>query len=403
MRIAFLSPDLPYPVRHGGHVRTFGLIRCLSEFATVHVLAIGAPTPEQLAAARTGLAPLGASLDVFSATGPSRELGLIRRFPLALTHYASPQLAEAAQRLCRETPPDLLHVEEAVMAQYLDAFTCPAVLDRQKIEWAYHRSTARPQLAAGPRQWFQTLRSRLEARRFRRWDEALAPRIARVLVLGEGDRELLSPIYGHERAHVLPNGVDPRITLPPSRTNDVRYVLLYGTLDYPPNVEALQTYFRDVWPQLRSNWPELRTLVVGFGQPPDSLPADDPRVEVRGFVEEVQPILAGPGVLLVPLRVGGGIRNKILEALAAGMPVVSTAVGAENLGLQDGRHFLRAETAAEMVAAVGQVIRAPQLVSDLGHAGAAHVDSRYRWDRVARLVEPTYREAAVSGVPATRR
>src|SRR5262249_36184424 len=148
-----------------------------------------------------------------------------------------------------------------------------------------------------------------------------------------------------------PNGVSPEIALPRSRTGDVSFVLLYGSLDYPPNAEANEAYFREVWPALRAADPDLRTVVVGHGTPLRPLPADDPRVEVRGFVPDVMTVLGSAGALVVPLRVGGGLRNKVLEALAAGMPVVSSRVGAEDLGLEDGRHFLAAETPPQVVEA----------------------------------------------------
>ena len=384
MRIAFLAPYVPYPVRHGGANRTLGLIRCLARFASVEVLAIGDPTDAGVADARAEMARVGATLEVFPPTGPGAEEADAtdtRRLPDAVAHFRSPALRAA---LASARSPDVLHVEEMAMAQYVDVVSCPRVVDRQKVEWDYHQAMAH--LAGEEGIWHER-----EAARFRVWESRAVGLFDRLLVTGPGDREALAPFHGGEHIHVVSIGVDDAIRRPEGRTSDVRHVLLYGTLDYPPNAEANAAYFRDVWPRLREALPELRTLVVGSGRPPGSLPHDDPRVEVRGYVPRVADVLAGPGVLVVALRVGGGTRTKILEALAAGMPVVSTEVGVENLGLVDGRHYLKAETSEEIVDAVVRLAGDPGLARGLGLEGARHVDAGFRWDGIGRVLEPIYR------------
>jgi glycosyltransferase involved in cell wall biosynthesis len=393
VKIAFLSPDVPFPVRHGGHVRTFGLIRSLSSFATLHVLAVGDPADASRPKTRAAFEALGATIQAFRPLGPGHRLGLVSRRPHALWHYDAPSLRAAL----RAETADIVHVEEAVMAQYAGAVAGPAILDRQKIEWVYHRAVRHlgPGSRLSPLSWLRALRSRLEAARFHRWDLSLKDRFAAVLALGERDRRLLGTLFGAERVHDIPNGVDPGIALPSPRTSQVRFVLLYGSLDYPPNAEAHDQYFRGIWPLIRGAT-ELKTLVVGGGPPLLPLPTGDPRIEIRGFVPDMMSVLGGPGVLVVPLRVGGGIRNKILEALAAGMPVVSTGVGAEGLDIEDGRHYLRADTPGDTAAAIVRLVQDPALVASLARAGSDHVESRYRWPRIAAALEPIYRRAAAT-------
>jgi polysaccharide biosynthesis protein PslH len=399
MRVLFFAPEVPFPVRHGGHVRSFGMIRCLSGFASVHVLAIGDPAQLERAELRAAFQSLGATIEAFLPTGPGRRIGLVSGRPHALWHYWSPALAQAVRAQLAQAPPDLAFFEEMVMAQYAGLLDCPAILDRQKVEWAYHRNVERFPTATAivsPLRWLSMLRSRLEAIRFRRWEGELRPRFRTVLVLGEGDRRLLTPIHGEDVVRTVANGVDPAIRLPSARTRAVRFVLLYGSLDYPPNEEANQLYFRKVWPALRRA-SDLRTLVVGHGVPRRPLPTQDPRVEFRGFVDRIMSVLGEAGVLLVPLRVGGGIRNKILEALAAGMPVVSTGVGAEDLDLVEDRHYLRAESPKEMAEAALRLTQDPALVASLGQAGSRLVEERYRWEGVAGIVETLCRRVVQGG------
>jgi glycosyltransferase involved in cell wall biosynthesis len=383
MRVLFLAPYVPFPITHGGRNRVAGLLLCLSRFAEVRVLAAGDPGAADSHQSRERLAALGVSLDVFGPEGPGpaeADGADVSRPPDALAHFRCPGLREALPRVLAGFRPDLAHFEELVMAQYADAVPAPRVLSRQKVEWAFHRALA---AAGGP----DAEAHRCEAERFLGFERSVTDRFARVLTVAQGDADILASVYAKDRITVLPLGVDDAIRRPPDRTADVRHVVLYGTLDYAPNVEANDLYFREVWPALSERLPRLRTLVVGSGTPPPSLPRADPRVLLRGYVPDVSAVLADAGVLLVPLRVGGGARTKILEALAAGMPVVSTAVGVEHLGLEDGRHYLRAESADDMAAAVARLESDPRLAETLGRAGAAHVDTRYRWDVIGRALE----------------
>ena len=386
MRVLVLAPYVPFPVLHGGRNRTLGLVRCLAGFAQVRVLAAGDPSAKEAAESKERLAGMGVPLEVFGPTGPGpaeADAFDLTRPPDALAHFRCPGLREALPRVLAEFAPDVVHIEELVMAQYAGDVPAPRVIDRQKVEWAFHEAVAAK--AGG-----EAAAHRREAARFRRFEEQVAGHFAHVIVIGEGDRRILAPLYPEDAIDVVPIGVDGAISRPGDRPSDIRHVLLYGTLDYAPNVEANSLYFREVWPGLTRALPELRTLVVGSGTAPASLPRGDARVELRGYVPDVAAVLRGPGVLVVPLLVGGGARTKILEALGAGMPVVSTATGVENLGLEPGRHYLRAETPAEMIDAVVRLSRTPELGASLGREGAAHVEAHYRWAVIGRQLESIY-------------
>ncbi len=387
MRVLFLSPYLPFPVRDGGQVRAYGLLRGLSGFAEVRVLSIGDVRHPDVALARETLGALGIELSVHPATGPAPGDGAaenLARPPDAAAHFRSPDLARELAEQIGTWHPDVLHVEELVMAQYLHGHTVPRVLDRQKLEPTYHRALA--DAGFGDEAWH-----RREAARFVWWESQLLRRVDRVLTVGREDAERLGEVWAHQRVSAVPNGVEDVIRRPADRTRDVHHVLLYGTAGYPPNRLARDDYFRDVWPRLRRAAPDLTTRVVGAG-PPGGAPADDPRVERLGFVEDVARVLHGPGVLVALLRVGGGAHNQVLEALAAGMPVVSSRVGVEGLAVAPGQHYLRADTAAEIVDAVLSLRRDPDRAERLSRRGAAYVDSAHRWDIVGRQLEALYRD-----------
>jgi glycosyltransferase involved in cell wall biosynthesis len=188
---------------------------------------------------------------------------------------------------------------------------------------------------------------------------------------------------------VVPNAVDveryrPRPGDPPP---DGRTLLFFGALDYWPNVDGLLFFLDAIWPRLAASHPAARVRIVGRRPPPALLARRGPRVEIAGFVEDLRPSLASAAAVVVPLRLGGGTRLKILEAMAMARPVVSTVRGAEGIDAAPGRELLLADDPEGFAAALRRLLDDPTLGARLGRAARALVVERYAWRTSVRELE----------------
>ncbi len=232
--------------------------------------------------------------------------------------------------------------------------------------------------------WLRRLYHSVNWRKIEREEVAAWGRADGVAFTSGDDEARARAVVPSIRAAVIPNGVDiglfrPRVEDPPP---DGTTVLFFGTLDYFPNQDGMLFFLEQVWPFLLRSHPRARLQVIGPHPTPEVLAYRGPRIDVAGLVDDLRPHLARAAAVIVPLRVGGGTRFKILEAMAMGKAVVSTSLGAEGIGAVQGRDLLLADEPAAFAAAVGRLLDDPGLATRLGVAGRALVERSYSWEAV---------------------
>jgi polysaccharide biosynthesis protein PslH len=232
----------------------------------------------------------------------------------------------------------------------------------------------------------------IEARRIRR-DELAACRAADVCVpVSAADLQHLSAAMSSPvRAAVVIPGVDCEALTPVDRSPSSSNLVFVGSMSYVPNVDAAEFFVRDVLPRIAREVSEVTLTIVGARPAPAVRRlAADPRVQVTGLVDDVRPFYAAAAAAVVPLRIAGGVRMKILEAMALGSPLVSTSIGAEGLGLQDGRELLIADTPQQFADAVIRLLRDARLRDTLARQARETAVRRFSWESVARTLEGVY-------------
>ncbi|MGQ9928129.1 MAG: glycosyltransferase family 4 protein [Chloroflexaceae bacterium] len=406
MHILLLSPYPPYPPRSGGALRIYHLLRGLAERHEVTLLTFA---PD--AAAVAALAPLRAVCGVISVPGPPRR-SLLQRGVTMLTaatpdmglRNQAPAYAEALSRMLAARRYDVVQAESIEMAGYLmqaRGLGPLLALDEFNAEYVLQRRAAladlRQGLALRPGALVAGVYSLVQWRKLARYERGALRAFDRLLVVSEQDRAALArldPQHAH-RLRVVPNGVDTAHLRRGPVVGDFGPATLtfVGTLDYRPNLDALRWFVRDVLPRIRAQRPDARLLVVGraAGRAARAL-ADGEVVELVGEVADVRPYIDGAAVYVLPVRIGGGSRLKLLEALAMEAPVVSTSLGIEGTtGLRHETHLLIADRAETFAAAVVRLIADPDLGARLGAAGRAYVVAHYDWKVIVPRLEAAYR------------
>jgi len=212
------------------------------------------------------------------------------------------------------------------------------------------------------------------------------------------ERRLLDQLRGIRTA-VIPNAADveyyrPRPTDPPS---DGRTVVYFGLLSTVPNVDGVIHFARNIWPRIAAAHPGARWKIIGSRPPPSLLALAGSRVELTGFVSDLRPHLAAAAVVVVPLRLGGGTRLKIVEAMAMGKAVVSTTLGAEGIEAVPGRDLLVEDAYATFADAVNRLLAEPGLAARIGQSARQLAVERYAWSGAARTLEGFYRRILETG------
>lgn len=290
------------------------------------------------------------------------------------------------QRLVQEESFDLIQVHQTYLADLLPRTGVATLLDMHDILSEYERQVMEAQTKPTFRisAWLEWKKMEmLERRAVRRFDLCT--------VVSENDQQRLQRLIPGVRTSVVTNGVDLNYFQPQPPDAQQPHVVFVGSMNYDANVDAVLYFSRAIWPTIRANHPKAQFYIVGL-EPPSEIVAlaADPQVLVTGYVEDVRSYLANSAVVIVPLRFGSGVRNKILEAWAMGKAVVSTPLGAEGLPAQHERNILLATDPQSFAHCVLQTLGDQAMREKLGAAGLQVVEEQYSWSAIGQTMEAVY-------------
>ena len=402
MKLLWLNAGLLLPLDKGGKLRTWHVMRHLAARHDITYLSFADASLSE--ADRAGMREVCSTLLTIPRTDPGKGTWrfyadaagyVVDRAPYAVAKYRSDAYRAELERLIAAERYDAIICDFLPPVVNLPArLPCPTIVFTHNVESEIWRRHA--EQATNPMSRFMLTQQWQRMLRFER--DALA-NFDLVLAVSEADRDTFERLYpGALRApvHVVQTGVDTQYFSPLSATPARRAHLVFtGSMDWLPNEDGMVYFVREILPLIRRSEPEASLSIIGRAPTPAVRRlADEAGIEVTGSVDDVRPHLAAGSVYVVPLRIGGGTRLKIFEALAMGKAVVSTSVGAEGLPMTPGQHFLQADSPEDFAKAVLALLEDVPRRRAIGEAGRRLVEARYSWAQVGREFERLCEEVA---------
>ncbi len=372
-KIAWVVPYLPAPATSGGAIRILQLARAASEQFELHLFCRG----ELWERGRLN----DPHLRCFSSVWMGRDYWPKNapRLPLKVRRGSPARLYARIKALHRQSPFAGLVLEHCWGAHGAFDLGIPTLLDEHNVESRYLASWFAARGEHG-----RDVDEEVEA--MRRWERDAWPQATMVTCVSEYDAEDIARVR-HDPAHLVPNGTTISLGAvnPPTRRNG--RVLFVGAMHHPPNRDAALRLVKQVMPMVWLELPHAQVDIVGPNPPAELLEERSPLVRIHGAVPKVAPFLAQAAVFACPLEAGAGTSLKTIEALAAGVPLVSTYVGARGFGLESGVHYHHADTPAAMAHAIVEVLQHPAKSETMCAVGRALAET-FDW----RIVGRRYRE-----------
>ena len=402
MKILWVKSDLLHPTTKGGHIRTLEMLRRLHQRHEIHYLGF-----ENNAAGEgvrrsteycTKVYPVPHRAPPRSSPRFWGQLarGLVSRLPVAIFRYQSAAMAEQIARLTAREHFDSIVCDFITPATNFSSLGNVVVFQHnvETMIWRRHAENARNPA--------EKLYLRLQAGRMFDYEQGVCRAARHVIAVSQEDSCLMREMFGIDRVSPIPTGVDVEYFTP--REQRARAGLLFvGSMDWLPNIDGMRYFCEEILPIIRRAKPDCPLRIVGREPTREmrALADKDPLVEVTGTVPDVRPYLWSAALSIVPLRIAGGTRMKIYEAMAAQTPVVSTTIGAEGLDTHPPRDIRLADTPEAFAADCIALLEDPAAADKQAFQAWNWVSGNFGWENVARQFEEILHTAAGLSAPAS--
>lgn len=378
MNILYVCHRFPYPPKRGGKIRPFNMIRHLTASGhQVTVCSLARSTQEAQEA--QGIAPYCAAFEIGQVREWAQMARMVVRLPVitpsSMGYFYSPALKQRIEALLASRRWDLIFVHCSSVAQYVSHVRdVPKILDFGDMDsqkWLEYANYKPFPLSMG---------YRFEGAKMLAAEKRLARQFDLCTATTRAEWETLNAYGTGADTDWFPNGVDADFFCPLNESYDADTISFIGRMDYYPNQECMSRFCAQVWPLLRKARPAMKLLIVGADPSPEMRKLGElPGVTVTGSVPDVRPFIRGSALMVAPLQIARGTQNKILEAMAMGVPVVTSAIAAGGVDAESEEHFLVAQSAHDYAQAILRIVDNPQERHRLAVAGRARMLSNHAW------------------------
>lgn len=395
MRVTIVDSDVSYPPTSGKRLRTLNLMLPLARRHEITYIGRGSLAPTEREAAvffrDHGVTPIIVPEPLAAKAGAAFYGRLARNIfapaPYSIASHITPLMRETVREHLLRHAPDVCQIEWVGYLYTAEGFQGAKVLQAHNVELLIWKRYAETESNLAKRAFIRN-----QWRKFVRYEGEAFRRVSRVVAVSEADKAAAQALYGPLPMDVVDNGVDVAGFGGIERKPLGRRIIFLGALDWRPNLDAIGVLLDEIFPAVRTKIPDAELAIVGR-LPSKSLAqkiSSTAGAALFADVADVKPFLGSSSVMSVPLRVGGGSRLKILEALAAGLPVVSTTIGAEGLDLRHGVHLIIADSFEDQSAALCDALMRAGQAQRMAEQGRAQVGRLYDWSMLADHLEAAW-------------
>lgn len=387
MKLLFIANRFPYPPYRGDKLKIYNLCSRLARHHEIHLITF--------AENRDDLQYIGELEKIFKQievlTLPAWKrilnaaIGIFRSEPLQVSYFRSGKFSRRLAAMLKSNTYDGIHVQHLRMARYASelegTFRILDLPDAFSLYWERRKQI--------PRSAFSAVLDRIESARVWKYEKYMLKCFNLNLVCSVEDLTHLEKEHGVKNIALLPNGVDTDVFYPRQHDYGQAGTLLFtGNMDYDPNIDAVIYFTEEILPLIRLKFPDVTFLIAGQ-RPVEKVKNlhNGSNVLVTGFVEDLTEVYNAAGIVVAPLRFGAGTQNKVLEAMAMGIPVVCSNIGFAGLGISDGEGAFMRTDAAGFSEAVCMLLASRELREKTGKKGLEVIQKSFSWDTVAATLE----------------
>ncbi len=397
IKVLLLTPQTPYPPDQGAPIRNFSFVRYLGQSPNYKLSLLSFARPGEsvtTSPALTELAKYCRQVELVPHPPARSKLvrlrdSLLSSRPDLAKRLASPLFQTALDRLLQTESFDVIQCEGLEMAPFGLALrknlATRLVLDEHNAEYLMQRRIFEQDWQSGWKRRPAALYSWLQARRLERYERTALEKFDRAIAVSEPDRAALAGLGPTSRpVAVIPNGIDLTEFTPEGSEKEQPDTLVFtGTMDFRPNVDAVSWFVNEVWPRILAQKPNAQFFIVGRRPTPAVANLkNSPGIHVTGTVLDPRPYVRQSALYIVPMRMGGGVRFKVLEAMAMGKAIVTTPMGADGIDLTTGQEAVVADTAQDFAGAVLDLLNDPVRREKLAKQGRRFVEENFDWRKI---------------------
>ncbi len=393
MKILFVSALYPYPLYSGGQIRVYNLLRELSKKHEITLAAFTRTSEETGVNNKLSFCKKVITAHRGRAWQPKYVLGsVLGTHSFLVQSYINPQMRKLLEEELNHTTYDLIHLEPWYVFESLPPTSTPIVSVEHNIEYDVYQKYANSFAVPLMRPFFYP-----DIYKMRREEEHIWKKSRAVVAVSYSDRKIITKKIDVKHVEIVPNGValeSFRMRKPISYDEKLR-LLYVGSFRWMQNRDAVAFLMRDIWPKIREFYPKAKLRIIGKSAPKGlKKTIGEGGAILDEHVDDIAAEYAQAHILIAPLRVGGGTSYKILEAMASGVPVITSSLGAEGLEMQSGREIMIAKNTQEYVDCLQKIVTDDVFRIKLTHTARSIIEKYYDWGSIASKLDAVWAQSA---------